>query len=52
MEKKSNNLEIKSMTVIAEQARQYIEDRKEGREKSLRVRSEKINRHILDFFSI
>lgn len=50
MEKKSNNLEIKSMTVIAEQARQYIEDRKEGREKSLRVRSEKINRHIMNGF--
>lgn len=51
MEKRTANvLEFKSMSEVVEEARAYISDRREGRQKSLKVSSSKINDCFMDGF--
>lgn len=51
MEKRSANvLAFKSMPEVVEEARIYIEDRKAGKQKSLRVGSRKVNETFMDGF--
>lgn len=51
MEKKSSKvLNIRPLSVIAEEAKDYIRKRANGEEKSLKVGSEKVNRAFMDGF--
>lgn len=51
MEKRSaNTLGIKPMSTVVEEAKEYIQRRHEGKEKSLRVSSSAINETFMDGF--
>lgn len=46
----ANTLRIKSMTEVVDEAKYYINERREGRQQSLKVVSEKINSTFMDGF--
>jgi ABC-type proline/glycine betaine transport system ATPase subunit len=46
----AKTLQIKSISEVAESAKQYIADRKSGKEKSLKVKSEPVNSTFMNGF--
>lgn len=49
-EKESSNLTIKSLSQVVEEAKEYIEKRRTGEERSLKVSSNKVNEAIMNGF--